>query len=365
MPRLQDKYRKIVIFPHTIAGEKQKVLIPKFGANVTIFCREEISYRFVKNLVTKAECYLWHDCAFYNDLSKFVKVGQGVLNAFRTDIESGTNDLPANNEDISYNGWCMKPLDEFLNKIQGCEEVRTDRLHVAIAGALLDKRVVFFANSYYQNLAVYEYSLKKYHDIIFIYEKDADLISYNTVNDAFSDYLHKGLVNTKYNVSDLFSYLIYLNHGLWKHEDQARNIKSLDGIVREAKKNIDYFNQLRSDTIRKIDFNLIMLLKNSESNDLERYISESPGMFIDRLSIMYIRRFEVRNLLLRISKDKGDSDLFDIYEHKLRVIEDIVSFDGNYLETLFAKIKSGAAYYRMFNAVKIYNDPRIGKYINN
>ena len=46
---------------------------------------------------------------------------------------------------------------EFLTRY---DEVRTNRLHIAIAGALLGKRVKFYPNSYYKCEAVYRYSMK-------------------------------------------------------------------------------------------------------------------------------------------------------------------------------------------------------------
>jgi exopolysaccharide biosynthesis predicted pyruvyltransferase EpsI len=39
------------------------------------------------------------------------------------------------------------------------EEIRTDRLHVAIAGAVLGKSVKFHPNNYFKCRAVFEYSM--------------------------------------------------------------------------------------------------------------------------------------------------------------------------------------------------------------
>ncbi len=353
-------YKKIVILPHTIYGKKQAELLPLLGSNVTLFCREVFSYEFVRKNITLATCYLWHDCAFYNDLRNYGKVGEGVLNAFRIDVESGTKVLPEDNVDISYDGWCMKPLDGFLKKIAGYEEIRTDRLHVAIASAILNKRVIFFANSYYKNLAVYEYSLKKYSEVVFVYDKDVDLISFNKIKEVFIKSFKNDVSLTDHTILCLFKDLIEYNRFLWKNEDSARGATATDYDVRVSKQNIDKFNQLRNDTIRKIDINLSIILNNTEQTDPGRYTSESPGVFIDRLSILFIRRFEIEKLVSVID----DTLLNEIYRKKMSIIDDQLNYAGDYLDFLFSSLKNKSKFFKVFNPVKIYNDSRIMKYLN-
>ena len=213
---------------------------------------------------------------------------------------------------------------------------------------MLGKRVLFYSNSYYKNKAVYEYSLKKYPQVIFVYENDYNLISYNQIRSVFLEHLNSETVKTKDNVLDLFSELISINHKLWHFEDLARNLESTDKLVREIKKNIDKSNQSRNDLIRKIDFNLIDLLNNS------------PAVFIDRLSIMFIRKFEIERLVFCINDNQN---LNDIYIQKLDVINSQINFNGKFLESLFNKIRLGTIFFKIFNPVKIYNDHRIQKYI--
>jgi exopolysaccharide biosynthesis predicted pyruvyltransferase EpsI len=214
------KYDKIIILPHTINGLKATELIQKFGTGVTIFSREKVSYSFLKKIKTNANIYLWHDCAFYNDLSDYPKIGSGVLNAFRIDVESIYKDLPSDNEDISFNGWAMKPLDDFINKILPFEEVRTDRLHVAITASLLGKRVFMYSNSYYKNVAVYDYSLKNNQNTVFIYPFIEKLHG-RTIEEIFMNAL-ENKNERSYNMYDIYHDLIFFNYELWKYEDKAR-----------------------------------------------------------------------------------------------------------------------------------------------
>ncbi len=167
----KDLYQKIIILPHTIYGEKQKQLLGDLKPNVTIFCRERVSYDFVKKHALNCSVYLWHDCAFYNDFSSFISKGSGVLNAFRKDIESIRDEIPDDNIDVSLNGYAKKPLEIFLNKINEYSVVNTDRLHVGIVATLLNKKVNLYPNSYFKNKAVYEYSMSKFPNIKLIESK--------------------------------------------------------------------------------------------------------------------------------------------------------------------------------------------------
>ncbi len=160
-------YDEIIILPHTIYGEKQIEALNNISSELTVFCREKVSAEFLENRLTHGHVYLWHDCAFYNEFSQVV-AGRDVLNAFRSDNESVLPALPESNNDISYNGYATKPLNELIDELQKYAQVNTDRLHIAIGATLLGKRVRLYPNSYYKNKAVFEYSLKKFPNINFI-----------------------------------------------------------------------------------------------------------------------------------------------------------------------------------------------------
>ena len=91
-----------------------------------------------------------------------------ILNSFRTDSEKTNYKLPQNNFDIpsKFGALAYTPktalmiayhILRYLNKF---EIINTNRLHIAISGAILGKAVNFYPNSYWKNKAVYLYSLK-------------------------------------------------------------------------------------------------------------------------------------------------------------------------------------------------------------
>ncbi len=177
-------YKEVVILPHTILGEKQIEVLNNISSKLTVFCREKVSAKFVEDGLVRGDVYLWHDCALYNEFPKGL-LGSGILNAFRSDKESVLGTTPKSNEDISYNGYATKPLDDFINILKKYEQVNTDRLHVAIGATLLGKQVKLFPNSYYKNKAVFDYSLKRFPNISFV--ENFDWCAYWNVRKEFEN----------------------------------------------------------------------------------------------------------------------------------------------------------------------------------
>lgn len=211
------KAKKMIILPSTIT--KNTDLLNQLGGNVEIFCRERTSYEHVRTSVSGAKVFLAEDLAFFMDvedisfawpeslfqafMSELLRVtrtnwerrkapptvkqlkrflrrekalfrlrsanSNGVLNCFRTDREKTELALPEDNIDLSrflsfgvFNETVsFLVTDQMLRFLRQYETIRTNRLHIAIVSALLDKKVDFYPNSYYKNKAVFEHSLKK------------------------------------------------------------------------------------------------------------------------------------------------------------------------------------------------------------
>ena len=170
---------KIIILPHTIKSEDK--FLSSLNDDIIIFCREKTSYNYVlKVFKHKKNVYLSKDMAFYiKNLDKYnIIKGNGVCNAYRMDIEKTNINIPEDNVDLSHT--LIKTdntkkiniikdvslsIFDYLSKF---ETINTNRLHIAIAGSLLDKNVNFYRNSYYKNKSVFEYSINNiYKNTIF------------------------------------------------------------------------------------------------------------------------------------------------------------------------------------------------------
>ena len=195
--------KKLIILPHSIDGNED--LLKKLDENVDIITREEVTYNHVKKNALRANVFLADDLGFSLNVEKilskmprfslhlvnlklpvrillqgnytemkhrarklFQNENKHVLNCFRTDQEKTDIDIPSDNVDLSSifsygvdsKEKAFYVCYRLLNFINSYREIRTNRLHVAIAGALLGKEVKLYSNSYYKCEAVYEFSIK-------------------------------------------------------------------------------------------------------------------------------------------------------------------------------------------------------------
>lgn len=348
-----DDYKEIIILPHTIFGQNQIDLINNINTPMTIFCREKITAELLFGNVKKHNIYLSHDCAFYNDFQDYkndITDTSKILNAFREDVESVNKNIPDDNDDISKDGWAKMPLEGFLNKINNRYTVNTDRLHVAIVSTLLGKNVKFYSNSYFKNKAVYEYSLEKYNNIVFI---EGENISFK-ISKIFNTFFNGDGIN-----SDEFDNLIYecisTNKKLWDLEDVARDEYGKYQDVSNTKIKIDLTNQERNNCMSKIDSFISNNFNNSRICYQKNIEIETPGMIIDRMSIIFLK---IKNSEKIVSMT-NDIDLSEEYKGKLQYLVSQFDTMGSYLDLFISDISKSKRCFRIFDPVKIYNDKRI------
>lgn len=184
--------------------------------------------------------------------------------------------------------------------------------------------------------------------------------NFKIISKIFYDFLtNQSDVYEEMNEFDRLVWLnIKTNHVLWELEDLARMIEIGSEHVAAAKKEIDKNNQIRNDLIRKIDIEIVKQINISQDSQ-ERTYSESPGMIIDRLAILFIKLYVIRGLLSIIEED----DLKKEYEEKEKIILKQIDYLGNFLDIYFVKLKNREVFFEIQQAVKIYNDSRIRKYI--
>ncbi|MFM8984451.1 MAG: DUF4254 domain-containing protein [Planctomycetia bacterium] len=93
-------------------------------------------------------------------------------------------------------------------------------------------------------------------------------------------------------ICDLHRY----NFLLWHEEDVARSPRVTDGRIAQVKRAIDRYNQARNDAIEKVDDCLIAELASRSivAAAAAPAATETPGAAIDRLSILELRRYHMR-----------------------------------------------------------------------
>ena len=93
------------------------------------------------------------------------------------------------------------------------------------------------------------------------------------------------------------------NFDLWHREDEARNPAVSDAVIAQVKHDIDRLNQLRNDLAEQID---LTLLDAVDLNPAAPLHSESPGLIVDRLSILALKIFHTEEQLHRSTPDHQD-----------------------------------------------------------
>lgn len=146
------------------------------------------------------------------------------------------------------------------------------------------------------------------------------------------------------------------NFCLWHEEDIVR-IPDIETIrIVEAKRNIDRFNQQRNDAIEKMDEWILFYLNMIKVGPQEKMHSETPGMIIDRLSIMSLKRYHMLEETFRSDASEAHKLLCN---NKVMVLTEQIADLADCLRNLFKLLESGELKFKVYRQFKMYNDPNL------
>jgi hypothetical protein len=152
------------------------------------------------------------------------------------------------------------------------------------------------------------------------------------------------------------------NFLLWHEEDIARSPHVTDGRIAQVKRAIDRYNQARNDAIEKVDDCLIaqLVARGIVAGPDAPAATETPGAAIDRLSILELRRYHMREQAERRdateehrAKAAGRLEILDLQREHLIAA----------LDRLLGEIFAGERPLRVFRQMKMYNDPSLNPYL--
>lgn len=148
-----------------------------------------------------------------------------------------------------------------------------------------------------------------------------------------------------------------INFRLWHEEDQARDPKATDSSIATVKRSIDRLNQLRADSIERLDDAIDQWILNQTiavSSDLLN--TETPGSAIDRLSILSLRIFH-------LDEENHRARIADATRQRvtlsLRVAKQQRTNLATSLQQLLNDLATGAKRHQTFRQLKMYNDPEL------
>ncbi|HEY3706546.1 MAG TPA: DUF4254 domain-containing protein [Terracidiphilus sp.] len=153
----------------------------------------------------------------------------------------------------------------------------------------------------------------------------------------------------------------YANCEIWHLEDGAREPGAGDAAIAETKRKIDRTNQLRNDLVEQLDESLLLYLVQYDlPNSLEEQHSETPGMIIDRLSILELKIYHTRE---EIRRPDGPAGHGERNRHRLDVLEEQQSDLRRCLDGLWTDVMGGSRYFKVYRQLKMYNDPSLNPVI--
>jgi hypothetical protein len=143
------------------------------------------------------------------------------------------------------------------------------------------------------------------------------------------------------------------NFELWHEEDKARVPGVPDAEIARVKRAIDVLNQRRNDLVEKMDVWLIERLDQEATAPLH---SETPGLMVDRLSILALKMYHTREEAHRASATEG---------HRQRNVERLALLEAQRedlagcLDALWAEVLQGTRRFKLYRQMKMYNDPEL------
>lgn len=144
------------------------------------------------------------------------------------------------------------------------------------------------------------------------------------------------------------------NFDLWHEEDAARNPEASDAEIARVKHAIDRLNQQRNDLVEQIDLTLLEL--TPVQNVAAPLHSETPGLIIDRLSILALKIFHTGEEAVRADASEAhrsrNRDRLAVLEAQR---EDLAACLGE----LWTQINSGQRRFKLYRQLKMYNDPTL------
>jgi hypothetical protein len=142
------------------------------------------------------------------------------------------------------------------------------------------------------------------------------------------------------------------NFDLWHEEDKAREPDASDASITLVKHNIDKLNQTRNDLVEAMDRTLLEAA--GAQNPTAPLHSESPGLILDRLSILALKIYHTAEESHRASASEAHHQK---NLRRLALLEEQRSDLAACLDALWREIHTGKRRFKLYRQMKMYNDP--------
>jgi len=163
-----------------------------------------------------------------------------------------------------------------------------------------------------------------------------------------------------YDKSDLLKHLLYRKNWIdtvqWHYEDIIRlpDINPEEALV--LKRKIDASNQDRTDMVEYLDSYYLDMHKDVTVKSDAKINTESPAWAIDRLSILALKIYHMRE---EATRNSASASHRDACQKKLNILLEQRTDLTTAIDELLADIAAGNKYMKVYKQMKMYNDDEL------
>jgi hypothetical protein len=159
---------------------------------------------------------------------------------------------------------------------------------------------------------------------------------------------------------DDIAHLLYRKNWIdtvqWHYEDIIRdpNINPTDALV--LKRKIDASNQDRTDLVEYIDSYFLNKYQSVSLNEVTVINTESPAWAIDRLSILALKVYHMKE---EASRTDATDEHLQKCQAKLNILLEQQKDLSTAIDQLLTDIEQGKKYMKVYKQMKMYNDEEL------
>ncbi|MFS4466266.1 DUF4254 domain-containing protein [Maribacter sp. 2210JD10-5] len=185
--------------------------------------------------------------------------------------------------------------------------------------------------------SIFEQSIKEYH------KKD----------DVYQDF-------TNPYPKDEVAHLLYRKNWIdtvqWHYEDIIRDPQITPAAALDLKRKIDASNQDRTDLVEYIDSYFLKKYQSVEIKSNATINTESPAWAIDRLSILALKIYHMRE---EVARTDATPEHIEKCRTKLNILLEQKKDLSNAIDQLLKDIEEGNKYMKVYKQMKMYNDEEL------
>ncbi|MEO1486552.1 MAG: DUF4254 domain-containing protein [Bacteroidota bacterium] len=159
---------------------------------------------------------------------------------------------------------------------------------------------------------------------------------------------------------DKIEHLLYRKNWIdtvqWHYEDIIRDPEIEPNAALDLKRKIDASNQDRTDLVEYIDSYFLQKYQSVEVLDDATINTESPAWAIDRLSILALKIYHMRE---EVNREDATPEHIEKCKAKLNVLLEQQKDLSQAIDQLLQDIEAGRKYMKVYKQMKMYNDDEL------